>query len=451
MLGSRFRGSGPWGDICEQVGLGDVGSEALIGAMAAAGEAAYRPFVLLIDALNESGDPAMWLEELPAMLADASSSPWIAIGFSYRSSFEEVIVRSEGVGPCATPTHRGFAGREVEATEGFFQHFGLQAPRVPLLLPEFLNPLFLKLYCEGVTASEDHSADDHPHISEVFDRFLRTKEIALCQRLSLDRRSRPLRAAIDLSPRRWSRPDPNTSPIPGRPMRSVPLRPPAIDGQTRCSVSCSARVCFLATWSGSLRTVSMRKSYGSPISGSPTTALPTRFFGRFRTPRAWRVSASSGPLRAVLTSAPPGWIEALSVRMPELFDVELPAPADRALDSSTRHTWNLAFVTSVAARRPDAVGSAAIQRLRDLSAAEADLAEKALEVALQVAVDPSHPLNAKHLHERLMGLPLADRDTSWSRQTYFAFDEEGPLKRILRWAGAGRTWTAPRRSRNWRF
>ena len=109
-----------------------------------------------------------------------------------------MIVRSEGVGPCATPTHRGFAGREVEATEGFFQHFGLQAPRVPLLLPEFLNPLFLKLYCEGVTASEDHSADDHPHISEVFDRFLRTKEIALCQRLSLDRRSRPLRAAIDL-------------------------------------------------------------------------------------------------------------------------------------------------------------------------------------------------------------------------------------------------------------
>ena len=123
--------------------------------------------------------------------------------------------------------------------------------------------------------------------------------------------------------------------------------------------------------------------------------------------------------------------------MPELFDVELPAPADRALDYLDTAHWDRAFVTSVAARRPDAVGSAAIQRLRDLSAAEADLAEKALEVALQVAVDPSHPLNAKHLHERLMGLPLADRDTSWSRQTYFAFDEEGPLKRILRWAARG--------------
>ena len=47
-------------------------------------------------------------------------------------------------------THPGFAGREVEATHKYFEHYGLREPRIPLLLPEFAIPLFLLTYCEGL-------------------------------------------------------------------------------------------------------------------------------------------------------------------------------------------------------------------------------------------------------------------------------------------------------------
>ena len=45
-----------------------LGSETLIGAMQAAAEAAGYPFLLLIDALNESDDARAWRRELPSLV-----------------------------------------------------------------------------------------------------------------------------------------------------------------------------------------------------------------------------------------------------------------------------------------------------------------------------------------------------------------------------------------------
>ena len=60
------------------------------------------------------------------------------------------MLPTEKTSSIAELEHQGFSGRELEATERFFSVFGLEQPGIPLLALEFTNPLFLKLYCEGL-------------------------------------------------------------------------------------------------------------------------------------------------------------------------------------------------------------------------------------------------------------------------------------------------------------
>ena len=86
----------------------------------------------------------------------------------------------------------------MEATERFFDAFGLDQPRVPLLMPEFSNPLFLKLYCEGLKGlGLKAPPTGETHASDVFDRYLKAKAERIASRLNLDPATRPVETAID--------------------------------------------------------------------------------------------------------------------------------------------------------------------------------------------------------------------------------------------------------------
>jgi hypothetical protein len=54
----------------------------MLDAMRAAGEAADSSFLLVIDALNEAAEARGWQAELPALLAETSDDPWIAVAVS---------------------------------------------------------------------------------------------------------------------------------------------------------------------------------------------------------------------------------------------------------------------------------------------------------------------------------------------------------------------------------
>ena len=75
LLGGQFSGRRVWSEIADRLGLGQVGSEMLIGAMQAAAEASNAPFMLLIDALNEAENPRAWQNQLPRLARRVRSEP----------------------------------------------------------------------------------------------------------------------------------------------------------------------------------------------------------------------------------------------------------------------------------------------------------------------------------------------------------------------------------------
>ena len=68
-----------------------------------------------------------------------------------RTSFEkQIIPNGLDPGKVVRCIHKGFADEEYQATKKYFEHYNIQPPSVPVLTPEFQNPLFLRCLCQGL-------------------------------------------------------------------------------------------------------------------------------------------------------------------------------------------------------------------------------------------------------------------------------------------------------------
>ena len=439
VLAGRLSGRNVWSEIADQLGLGQVGSEVLIGAMQAAAQASNSPFLLLIDALNEAAEPKAWQEELPSLLAETSRNPWISLGVSVRSTFRPIVFPAGGVSGIAEIVHRGFEHRELEATERFFDAFGLDQPSVPLLMPEFSNPLFLKLYCEGLKDLGLSAAPTgETHATDVFDRYLRAITERIVSRLNLDPGTRSVETAIDSFCKALARENRDSLErervteiinqfAPGRDQW-----PDTLLGQLLSEGVLTADLAWHRSAAGPVDVI--RFTYQRFADYRVASALLEPLGGD---PQRLREALETGsPLRRQVLNAPAGWIEALAVQIPERFNIELLDAASWRLDSFTRNEWNAASAKSVATRRPSAVTQRTGVLLSRIARQSRKLNGLVRETLLTVALLPEHPLRDA-LHERLKCWSMPMRDVAWSIPTYFAFDSGGPLDRLIRWAARG--------------
>ena len=439
VLGGRLLGRNPWQGIADSLGLPPLGSETLIGAMHAAAEAAGYPFLLLIDALNESDDARAWREELPSLVAEVSGNPWISIGVSVRSTYQSVVLPSGGLDHVAVLHHTGFADRVSEATERFFDAHGLQQPRVPLLTPEFANPLFLKLYCESLRDMGKHAPEaGEAHVTEVFGWYLRQKANRIALELSLDPANNNVHTAVQRFCQALAAANSDSlvysvgsSLLDG----AVPWRkewPNTLTGQLLSEGVLTKDMAWLQDEYQEVLRFTYQRLADYAVARVVLDSVGSDL-------DCLRAALGSGePLNDRLADAPAGWIEALAVIIPERFGVEaLDAIPDDSPAAGSK-LWEDAFVQSLVARRPRAVTARTIEQLNRIHRESPRLRAKILDAVLSVAAVPDHPLNARALHRLLTRLPLPDRDRSWSQHTYHALHDGSPLGRLLRWAARKR-------------
>ena len=439
ILAGRLSGRNVWSEIASQLGLGQVSSEVLIGAMQAAAQASNAPFLLLIDALNEADEPKAWQEELPGLLAEINRNPWISLGVSVRSTYLPIILPLNGPSGVARIEHRGFEHRELEATERFFDAFGLDQPRVPLLTPEFSNPLFLKLYCEGLQGlGLNAPPTGETHASDVFDRYLQAKAARIESRLNLDPGTRPVEKAIDAFCKALARENRDSlerecsAKIINQFAAGRDQWPDTLLGQLLSEGVLTADLAWRRSADGPVQVI--RFTYQRFADYKVASALLESLKGDPERLRETLVASSR--LRRQVLKAPAGWVEALAVQIPERFNVELLDAASWRLDSFTRRRWNVAFVNSVATRRASAVTDRTRVLLSRVARRSRELNGLVHETLLTVALLPQHPLR-NALHERLKSWTMPTRDIAWSIPTYFAFDSGGLLDRLIRWAARG--------------
>ncbi len=152
LLGEQFNDDEPWTQIIKLLGLSCSRKEELLGALEAAGQCAGGRALILIDALNEGEGKRLWQKHLAGMLSTLAGYTWVGIAVSVRTSYESIVIPAHLLSEARLIrcVHEGFSNVEYDATQKFFEHYRIQSPTVPFLTPEFRNPQFLKLFCEGL-------------------------------------------------------------------------------------------------------------------------------------------------------------------------------------------------------------------------------------------------------------------------------------------------------------
>ena len=457
----------PWVQARSLLGLGeDLSMDKFVGALEAAAEATGSRALFMIDAVNEGEGRRIWPRHLADFLFRLKTSPWIGVVLSVRSTYIDHIVPAEVRESAHVVTHKGFAGDTHAAVEQFCEHYGLDFPVMPLLNPEFDNPLFLKTLCQGLHHSQQTRIPAGSEgISTVFDRYLNAIDEILAGLLDYDPQAGIVAKALDKIAEALA--DKGARQLPRNEIKEIidPLVPLSgfsrslyralIDNGLLTELPDTGHnggwhVCFGYEWFADYLIAGHIISRCNGVDDLASALTGGRIDGRQGGWTPW-----SAPMEALSVLLP----ERLGIELPEIFD-------DRALDShistadsdarraflkaraggggcavaSADSDARRAFLKGLPWRDPATIGAGCRALIDDMINGLLDAATQdpaVLEIfdpLVTCAIVPGHPLGSAFLDERLRDLEMPDRDAVWARYLYLTYGTDGPLDRLLDWA-----------------
>ena len=442
LLGERFRDGSPWARLAELLGDPALGPQEIATILAASGEASGRRAVLLIDALNESGDPGIWATELADMRRRLTAGGWVALAVSCRTSYLDLVEPAGGPDQGFVHVrHLGYQGREFEAVERIFALHDLEPPRVPLLLAEFNNPLFLKLYCEGLKDEADPPRGAG-QLSAVFERFVRRRGRRVEKKLGLDKRLGIPGKAISVLADAFAKAGEDRLPYEEAAGLINPLAPHATASPKTLMETMIDEGLLVVDrgWrAGGEGPVELVFFPYQRFSDHLVVDTILSSLGDADRDEAIRAFEPENDLGRLLAEAPAGLVEAMAIQLPERWGIEIIdvfefGLEDRASYHRSRPVFE-AFLASVVLRRRDAFDSRAGELV---NIGLRRFPEATCDALVSVAADPEHPFNSLRTHAWLRAQSMAERDAYWTMETYHSFgNPEKALDRLIRWSARG--------------
>jgi len=456
LAGAQLGRGNLWTSIADQLGLEAVGGDVLLRAMDAAGEAASTSgsrFVIFIDALNETTPPDFWRVHLPMLRAAVAPHPHVALAVSCRDTYQDLVLEGAERSHYIRRAHPGFAEREIEATQRYFAHYKLEAPKIPLLTPEFTLPLFLRLYCESLSQSEAGSIPDgHQGRVAIFERYLAAKIATVARRFrpaatssyelnaAKSQVSRVLDGLLDELSRL------------GRESMSASAAEAVARASLGDASADATRILGLLQEEGVL---TRERLYLGSSNFDEGVRIVFQAFADFlllkrrlalsgdpcsdQAVKSWLAEECSWGINEAATILFP---EVYGVEVPDLLGIKLGAEPKRPED---RDAWNQyhrarqlyrSLVETLPYRDSRAISQRTIDLLND---AQPHLSrDEFYRVLFTLAPQPGNRLNGDGLHRYLLRQRMPRRDSDFGFATYHElFETFTPAARLARWAAAG--------------
>ena len=435
LLGNRFDQRPPWTQILEHLQL-NCTPDQLVGALDAAAEATGSRVLIMIDAINEGAGLALWPKYLASFLSDLRQRPRIGAVLACRTSYlPAVLPQGFDETKFVRVTHHGFAGREYEAVKTFFDYYDLMLPDFPLLVPEFQNPLFLKLMCQGLKKQGTTSVPrGSTGVTRLFDLFLSSAEdrLASPERLDYRREDGLVKKAVRALATEML--DKNTDWLP------LDLARDAVDKFL------PDRPWTKSLFSGLLDEGVLARELMSWKDSNEVVSFSYQRLGDHlrafelceRNPSKDGVARQCEQLAADEHTAyrNSGLLEALSVHIPERFQVEL----HELLSDANLGPVQDAYLESLIWRHPAAFqDDPSFDYLNQIATSSRGGHIRVIEALLHLACVPNHPFNAEILHRSLWRLTMPQRDSWWSVYLHQNYAEGTPVWRIVDWAWSDET------------
>lgn len=456
LAGAQFGQGNLWASIADQLGLEAVGADVLLRAMEAAGEAASTSgsrFVIFIDALNETTPPDFWRVHLPMLRAAIAPHPHVALAVSCRDTYQDLVLEGVEGSHYIRRVHPGFAEREIEATQRYFAHYKLEAPKIPLLTPEFTLPLFLRLYCESLSQSDvDLIPAGHQGRVAIFERYLAAKIATVARRLrptatssyelnaAKSQVSRVLDGLLDELSRL------------GRESMATSAAEAVAQASLGDANADATKVLGLLQEEGVL---TRERLYLGGDDFDEGVRVVFQAFADFLLLKR-RLALSEDPLNDsgvkswLVEEASWGINEAATILFPEVYGVEVPdllgiklgagPKQDEDQDAWERHHRARQLYRSLVETLPYRDSEAISQRTIDLmNDAQTFLSrDEFYRVLFTLAPQPGNRLNGDGLHRYLLRRRMPRRDADFGFATYHElFETFSPAARLARWAAGG--------------
>jgi hypothetical protein len=442
ILGEQFNDDEPWSQILSILGL-TCSREELLGALESAAQARGSKALIIIDALNEGEGKRLWRKYIAGMLTQVLHYPWLGIALSVRSSYKNTVI-PEGLIPerLISAEHSGFSEHEYEATSAFFIHYGIKAPSVPLLNPEFQNPLFLKLFCKGlVNRGLTEVPPGLQGITAIFDFFIASvnKRLSDAELLDFDERSKLIQKVVDAitlqmaqAGKTWlNREEAQklvNSYLPREGYENSLFRHMLSEGLL-------AEDMFLSEGEGWRLEEGVRFSYERLSDHLVVKYILENYLNPEKPEEAF---ASEATLGSLLKDESEVWqnrglIEALCIQLPERIGRELPEFVPAVADTNPVLE---AFIESIKWRKQGAINDATYDYINNHVLRFRHFNYMIWDTLLAVASNKEHPLNADYLHGHLMRFEMAERDAWWSvfLHKQYRYGEGNSINRLINWA-----------------
>jgi hypothetical protein len=437
LMGEQFSQGEPWSQILAMLGLRCSVPE-FLGSLEAAAEAAGYKALILIDALNEGEGKTLWRKHLAGIITLLCRHPWISIAVSVRTSYEDLVV-PEGLVPTrlVREVHYGFSTHEYEATKTFFTHYRLQLPTTPLLVPEFQNPLFLKLFCKAIiNAGLVKMPEGLEGITAIVNFFLDSvnDKLARPEYLDFNKKDMLVRKAVDNiamamaeSGQSWLLLED------AQRVANIVLQDRGYESSLFRHLLSEGVLAEDRLWIEDGPAQVVRFAYERFTDHLIVRNLLDRYLDRANP------ATSFGPgteLHKLVQSEYAIWmnrglIEALAIQLPERIGQELPHLVPSAVDYSS---MCIAFVQSVIWRDRSSFSDYTLQYISQHVVKDGEAHDLFLDALLTVASDTAHPYNAEYLHKILTKQNMADRDSWWSKYIFYDYGSKHAVDRLLDWA-----------------
>ncbi|HLC28619.1 MAG TPA: AVAST type 2 anti-phage system protein Avs2 [Dehalococcoidia bacterium] len=434
LMGQRFlTEEPPWTQALQHLDLARLSAAEFVGALDAAAQAAECRALILIDALNEGKGRMIWPAHLAAFMSLVERSSCVVAAASVREAYERLVVPDDVRDQIPSVEHFGFADHEFDAVRTFFDHFGLERPSTPLLLPEFRNPLFLKILCRGLQArGETRLPRGYEGISATFGMYLANANRSLSLSLNYNEKASLVQRAADVIadelaalgqpwlPRARAEELVNAL-LPDRPYDKSLYSALVADGILAEEV----------VWdSVDDHTEVVVIGYERLSDHSCIKRLLDKHLDQAAPHKAF---LDGGELAHVADSQvylAPGRLEALCIQVPERTGREL---ADLVPSIEKRFGFADAFRESLLWRDPKAFQDSTLPVLRRTVKSEEDIVA-VVDLLVSLATVPEHPINADYIDRRLRKDQMAERDVWWSISVHKLWNRQASIGRLVDWA-----------------
>lgn len=130
---------------------------------------------LIIDAINEA-DAIKW-----SQLSELFDIKGLSLVVSVRNGYEKMIPNRRRY---STIEHFGFSEMEWDAISTFFKHYEMKMPEIPIINPEFRNPLFLMIFCEAYKG-ETNKTFKGKGATHVFEQYVKVQSKKIAKELNI--------------------------------------------------------------------------------------------------------------------------------------------------------------------------------------------------------------------------------------------------------------------------